>query len=155
MKQGVAMSTHIRLCCTRADFTLCLLLPLLKTCLSIMSTSAKPSFKATCSKSNVLKATSTSHLLQATVRIQNMSIVFCALLYIACTSSRAWHKTMSAFMERQGFKTVGFEKSMWCRHDANGDKIMVGSHIDDFCICGTNRACLDEFRSTLLDPAKG
>ena len=57
-------------------------------------------------------------------------------------------------MERQGFKTVGFEKSMWCRHDANG-KIMVGSHIDDFCICGTNRVCLDEFRFALLDPAKG
>ena len=38
----------------------------------------------------------------------------CAPLYGACTSSQAWHKTMSAFMERQGFKTVGFEKSMWC-----------------------------------------
>ena len=57
-------------------------------------------------------------------------------------------------MERQGFKTVCFEKSMWCRHDANG-KIMVGSHLDDFCICDTNRACLDEFRFALLDPAKG
>jgi len=32
---------------------------------------------------------------------------------------------------------------------------MVGSHIDDFCICGTNHACLDEFRFTMLDPAKG
>jgi len=60
-----------------------------------------------------------------------------------------------SFYEQQGFKTVGFEKSMWCRHDANGDKIMVGSQIDDFCICGTNRACLDEFRLALLDPAKG
>jgi len=77
----------------------------------------------------------------------------CAPLYGACTSSRAWHKTMSAFhsMERQGFETVGFENSMWCRHDANG-KMMVGSQIDDFYICGTNRACLDEFRFALLDP---
>jgi len=33
----------------------------------------------------------------------------CTPLYGACTSSRAWHKTMSAFMERQGFKTVGFK----------------------------------------------
>jgi len=33
----------------------------------------------------------------------------CAPLYGACTSSRAWHKTMSAFMERQGFKTVGLK----------------------------------------------
>ena len=78
----------------------------------------------------------------------------CAPLYGVCTSSRAWHKTMSAFMERQGFKTDGFEESMWCRHDANG-QIMVGSHLDDFCICGANRTCLDEFRFALLDPAKG
>jgi len=53
----------------------------------------------------------------------------CAPLLGACTSSWAWHTTMSAFMERQGFKTVGFEKSMWCHHDSNGDKIMVGSHV--------------------------
>ena len=79
----------------------------------------------------------------------------CASLYGACTSSRAWHKTMSAFVEQQGFKTVGFENSVWCHHDANGEKIMVGSHIDDFCICGTNRACLDKFRFALLDTAKG
>ena len=31
---------------------------------------------------------------------------------------------------------------------------MVGSHIDDLCICGINHECLDEFRFTLLDPAK-
>jgi len=48
---------------------------------------------------------------------------------------------MSVFMEQQGFKTVGFEKSMWCRHDANGDN--------------TRQACLDEFRLLLLHPAKG
>ena len=34
------------------------------------------SFKITCSKRKVLKATSTSHLLQAMVRMQNMSIAF-------------------------------------------------------------------------------
>ena len=31
------------------------------------------------------------------------------LLYSRCTSSRARHKTMSAFMEKQGFKTVSFK----------------------------------------------
>ena len=36
----------------------------------------------------------------------------------------------------------------------SGDKIIVGSQIVDFCICGTNCACLDKFRFTLLDPAK-
>ena len=59
-------------------------------------------------KEEGLKATSTSHLLQAMVRMQNMSIALCAPLYGACTSSRAWHKTMSAFTKRQGFKTVSF-----------------------------------------------
>jgi len=34
----------------------------------------------------------------------------CAPLYGACTSSLAWHKAMSAFMERPGLKTVGFER---------------------------------------------
>ena len=58
-------------------------------------------------------------------------------------------------MEKQGFKTVGFEKSMWYRQDANGDKLLVGSHIDDFCIAGSNRACLDKFRLALLNEAEG
>jgi len=56
-------------------------------------------------------------------------------------------------MEQQGSKTVGFDKSMWFRHVANV-KIMAGSHIDDLCICGTNRACLNEFRFALLDLPK-
>ena len=34
---------------------------------------------------------------------------FRAPLYGACTSSRAWHKKMSAFMEQQDFKTVKME----------------------------------------------
>jgi len=49
-------------------------LPLPKTCLSTMSTSAKPSFKVTCSKRKVLNATCSFHLLQAMVSMQNMSI---------------------------------------------------------------------------------
>jgi len=68
------MSIHIRLCRTQADFSPCFLLSLPKTCLSTMSTSAKPSFKVTCSKRKALKATCSSHLPQAMVRMQNMSI---------------------------------------------------------------------------------
>jgi len=49
-------------------------LPLPKTSLSTMSTSAKPFFKVTCLKRKVLKATCSSHLLQAIVRMQNLSI---------------------------------------------------------------------------------
>jgi len=53
-------------------------------------------------------------------------------LYNSCTSSRAWHKTMSAFMEKQGFKpeTVSFEKSMWYWQDANINKLLIGSHCE-------------------------
>ena len=41
--------------------------------------------------------------------------VYCLLrlFYSSCTSSRAWHKTMLAFMKKQGLETVCFEKSMW------------------------------------------
>ena len=76
-------------------------------------------------------------------------------IYGSCTSSRARHKIMSAFMEKYEFKTVCFEKSMWYQQDANGDKLLVGSHIDDFCIAGSNRACLDKFRLALLNEAEG
>jgi len=30
---------------------------------------------------------------------------------------------------------------------------MVSSHIDDLCMCCTNRVCFDQFRFALLDPA--
>jgi len=96
MKQGVAYEhsySPARLCRTRTDFApaLCLFLPLLRTCLLIMSTSAKHSFKVTCLKRKRLKVTSTSHLLQAMVRMQNVSIavigIFPAGLRLAFVSS--------------------------------------------------------------------
>ena len=38
---------------------------------------------------------------------------------------------------------------------SSGQNQCLSSHIEDFCICCTNRACLDEFRFMMLDPAKG
>ena len=70
------MSAHIRLCNTQVDFALCSLLPLPRTCLLMMSTSIKHSFKLTCSKRKRLKVMSTSHLLQAMLRMKNVSIAF-------------------------------------------------------------------------------
>ena len=34
-------------------------------------------------------------------------------LYGMPSAARAWHTTMSAFLEREGCETVGFETSMW------------------------------------------
>ena len=35
------------------------------------------------------------------------------LLYGMPSAAHAWHTTMSAFLEREGCETVGFEKSTW------------------------------------------
>jgi len=40
---------------------------------------------------------------------------------------------MSAFLEREGCETVGFEKSMW-RVVIDGQRILLGAHIDDVII---------------------
>ena len=40
---------------------------------------------------------------------------------------------MSAFLEREGCETVGFEKSMW-RLVIDGHQILLGAHVDDFVI---------------------
>jgi len=52
MKQGVDYEHSCSPVPHASGFRTMLALPLLKTCLSTMSTSAKPSFKATCSKTS-------------------------------------------------------------------------------------------------------
>ena len=64
-------------------------------------------------------------------------------------SARCWHLTMSKWLKDEGFHTVGYEKSMWCI-EQDGQKIIMGSHIDDFIICSTSRDMLDDFRKRLL-----
>ena len=61
---------------------------------------------------------------------------------------------MSNWLKNEGFNTVGYEKSMWCKEE-NGDKIIMGSHIDDFIICSTSRQMLDHFRKRLLEKFDG
>ena len=75
-------------------------------------------------------------------------------LYGMPQSARCWHLTMSNWLKNEGFNTVGYEKSMWCKEE-NGHKILMGSHIDDFIICSTSRQMLDHFRKRLLEKFDG
>jgi len=61
---------------------------------------------------------------------------------------------MSAFLEKEGYETVGFEKSMW-RVVIDGHRILLGAHIDDFVIACANRPVLDVFRKRLLEAFEG
>ena len=72
------------------------------------------------------------------------------------SAARAWHTTMSAFLEREGCETVGFEKSMcqW-RVVIDGHQILLGAHIDDFVIACANRPVLDAFRKRLFETFEG
>jgi len=58
-------------------------------------------------------------------------------LYGMPSAARAWHTRMSAFLEREGCETVGFEKSMR-RVVIDGHLILLGAHIDDFVIACVN-----------------
>jgi len=49
------------------------------------------------------------------------------------SAARAWHTTMSAILEREGCRIVGFKKMMW-RIVIDGHRIVLGAHIDDFVI---------------------
>ena len=55
----------------------------------------------------------------------------------------------SETVEREGCKTVGFEKSMWTV-TITGHKILLGAHVDDFVIACAHRPVLDAFRASLL-----
>jgi len=75
-------------------------------------------------------------------------------LYSMPSAARVWHTTMSAFLAKGKCATVGFEKSMWTV-TIHGARILLGAHIDDFVIAGTNRQVLDGFRARLLDAFEG
>jgi len=61
-----------------------------------------------------------------------------APLYGTPFLARALHTTMSAFLAKEGFATVGFEKCMWTVTIDNAH-ILPGAHIDDFLIACANR----------------
>jgi len=63
-------------------------------------------------------------------------------------------RPMSAFLEREGCETVGFEKSMW-RVVIDDHRILLGAHIDDFVIACANLPVLDAFRKRLLEAFEG
>ena len=61
---------------------------------------------------------------------------------------------MSAFLEREGCETVGFEKSMW-RVVIDGHLILLGAHINDFVIACANPPVLDAFRKAFEGTYEG
>jgi len=69
-------------------------------------------------------------------------------------AARAWHTTMSAFLQREGCETVEFEKSM-CKVTIDGHRILLGAHIDHFVIACVDRPVLDAFRKQLLEAFDG
>jgi len=70
------------------------------------------------------------------------------------SAARAWHTTISAFLQRKGCETVGFEKSIW-KVTIDGHCILLRAHIDDFVLACTNQQVLDTFRKRLLDTFDG
>jgi len=77
-------------------------------------------------------------------------------LYGMPSAARAWHTTMSAFLAKKGYTTVGFEKDMCARIlKEHGARILVGAHIDNCVIACANRQVLDGFRARLLDVFEG
>ena len=49
---------------------------------------------------------------------------------------------------------MGFEKSLWHK-EVQGDQLLVGAHVDDFAVCGTNGRVIAEFRDILLKSFEG
>jgi len=77
-------------------------------------------------------------------------------LYGMPSAARAWHTTMSAFLAKEGYTTVGFEKDMCARIlKEHGARVLLGAHIDDFVIACANRQVLDGFCACLLDVFEG
>jgi len=52
-------------------------------------------------------------------------------LYRMPSAARAWHTTLSAFLQREGCETVGFEKCIW-KVTIDGHRILLRAHINDF-----------------------
>ena len=61
---------------------------------------------------------------------------------------------MSAFLQREGCETVGFEKSRW-RVAIDGHRILLGALIGNFVVACANRPVLDAFRMRLLEAFEG
>jgi len=53
------------------------------------------------------------------------------------SAALAWHTTMSAILEREGCRIVGFKKIMW-RIVIDGHRILIDAHIDDFVVAFAN-----------------
>jgi len=61
---------------------------------------------------------------------------------------------LSAFPQREGCETDGFEKIMW-KFTIDGHRNLLGAQIVDFVIACQNQPVLDAFRKRLLESFDG
>lgn len=78
-------------------------------------------------------------------------------LYGIPSSARVLHLTLAKWFTEQGFKTVGFEDSVWSRPagDRYGGLLIVSAHIDDCLIACEDKATMNYFKADFLKQFDG
>lgn len=73
-------------------------------------------------------------------------------LYCIPSSARALHVTLAKWFAEEGFKTVGFEDSVWSRPGGGkyASRIIVSAHIDDCLITCKDTKTLKLFKAEFL-----
>jgi hypothetical protein len=133
------MMTLLALCLLLVVSALFSVLPPNSTCLLIMSIFLRPSYKV-----NYYPGTATTKTSPGYDEDSRYIYRLLKPLYGMLSAAGAWHTTMSAFLDKEGYATVGFEKSMW-RVVIDGHRILLGAHIDDFVIACANPPVPDAF----------
>eukprot|EP00961_Rhodomonas_salina_P165719 2232939-Rhodomonas_salina.1 len=78
-------------------------------------------------------------------------------LYGIPSSARALHLTLSTFFKEQGFRTAGFEDSVWIREagGAYNHCIIVSARIDDTLMACKSLSTMQKFKDAFLTRFEG
>ncbi len=78
-------------------------------------------------------------------------------LYGIPSSARALHRTLSKWFKEQGFKTAGYEDSVWVcpAGGAYAHDMIVSAHIDDTLIASSSLATMTKFKQAFLTRFEG
>eukprot|EP00961_Rhodomonas_salina_P303219 3941141-Rhodomonas_salina.2 len=78
-------------------------------------------------------------------------------LYGIPSSARALHLTLTKWFKLQGFKTAGFEDSIWvCKAGGDyEDRLIVSAHIDETLMACKSSATLEKFKTMFLTRFEG
>eukprot|EP00961_Rhodomonas_salina_P170022 2291332-Rhodomonas_salina.1 len=81
----------------------------------------------------------------------------CRPLYGIPSSARALHVTLDKWFKERGFKTVGFEESVWCLPGGRQYRslIIVSAHIDDLLIACGDLSVMLAFKNDFLQHFDG